>query len=115
MNGRYRLDWNRATGQGVCTKVGEILEPSASHSGSQDDQHVHHPKLGQVDTGGDRFGAILRASGRLHALQSGDRFAASMRLRALGRAPVLQMSDPEAKEAERRRLEREFDRLFGID
>jgi hypothetical protein len=38
-----------------------------------------------------------------------------MRLRALGRAPVLQMSDPEAKEAERRRLEREFDRLFGID
>jgi hypothetical protein len=52
----------------------------ASH-GSKDDRHIEHPKLGQVDTGGDRFGAILKASGRLHALQSGTRFAFEMRQR----------------------------------
>lgn len=33
------------------------------------DQYIHHPRLGQVPTGGDRFGAILRASARLRTLQ----------------------------------------------
>lgn len=33
------------------------------------DQYIHHPRLGQVPTGGDRFGAILSASNRLHTLQ----------------------------------------------
>jgi hypothetical protein len=91
------------------------IRPASQHCGNATDAVIHHPKLGQVDTGGDRFGAILKASGRLHALQSGERFAASMRLRAMGRAPVLRLDDPEAKETERRRLEREFDRLFGIE
>lgn len=91
------------------------VRPASQHSGNASDAVIHHPKLGQVETGGDRFGAIVKAAGHLHGLQSGSRFAFEMRQRALNRAPALRLDDPEAKEAERRRVEREFDRLFGIE
>lgn len=43
-----------------------------------DHAHLHHPKLGQVPTNGNRFKAILEASKRLHGIQAAERFTASM-------------------------------------
>lgn len=40
-----------------------------------DDQTIHHPKLGDIPTNGNRFAAILKAANRLHGLQSGQRTA----------------------------------------
>lgn len=57
------------------------IRPASQHCGNASDATIHHPKLGQVETGGDRFGAILKAAGQLHALQSGTRFAFEMRQR----------------------------------
>ena len=87
----------------------------SQHTASLDDRHIEHPRLGPIDTAGDRFGAIVKTSGHLHGLQSGQRFAFEMRQRALNRAPILKMDDEQARELERQRVEREFDRLFGIE
>jgi hypothetical protein len=40
-----------------------------------DDQHICHPKLGDIPTDGNRFAAILKAAQHLHGLQTGQRVA----------------------------------------
>lgn len=96
-----------------------IAGPTPNHVGSQDDRHIEHPVLGQMDTGGNRFATILKACSTLHAIQSGNRAITDARLRAMSRLPALKAAEHEMehheRELERRRRERELDALFGDD
>lgn len=60
------------------------------------DQYIHHPRLGQVPTGGNRFSAILRASTRLHALQQDSAEQARINARILRKAELVPLMSEKA-------------------
>lgn len=117
MNGIYSIAYkgNRAT----IAKTGDIKPQTAPSGGNQDDRSIHHPAIGQMDTAGNRFAAILKACSTLHRIQAGDRYQTEARLRAMSRLPALKAAeasnDLREEQLERRRREREIDALFGDD
>lgn len=74
------------------------IRPAVQHAGNATDAHIHHPKLGQVDTDGNRFAAIVKASDRLHGLQAGERFAVAMRQRAYNAHSMTYLRDLEGQD-----------------
>lgn len=66
------------------------------------DHHIHHPQLGQVETGGDRFRAILRAAARLRTAQESEANKAAVLARIKRRVELAAVIRAEQLEDARR-------------